>query len=110
MRTQNSVSRVLLALGVAIFSLPLTPVPAPAQTLPLAQFLPDLVLSEIVLQPGLVPPAHVAHFSPIETGDLKNPVVAIVQGFNTQMATQFSTFPLGSSSGGMTYVFDDAVG
>ena len=26
------------------------------------------------------------------------------------MATQFSTFPLGSSTGGMTYVFDDTVG
>jgi hypothetical protein len=26
------------------------------------------------------------------------------------MATQFSTFPLGSSSGGMTYVFDESVG
>ena len=38
--------------------------------------------------------------------DPANPVIGIVQSFNTQMATQFSTFPLGSSSGGMTYVFD----
>jgi hypothetical protein len=35
-----------------------------------------------------------AHFSPIEANELNNPVVGIVQGFNTQMATQFSTFPL----------------
>ena len=26
------------------------------------------------------------------------------------MATQFSTFPLGSSTGGLTYVFDESVG
>ena len=55
-------------------------------------------------------PFHVAHFSPIEAGDLNNPVVGIVQSFNTQMATQFSTFPLGSSTGGLTYVFDESVG
>jgi hypothetical protein len=28
----------------------------------------------------------------------------------SQLATQFSTFPLGSSSGGITYVFDESVG
>ena len=57
-------------------------------------------------------PPHVAHFSPLDPliNDLDNPVVGIVQSFNTQMATQFSTFPLGSSSGGMTYVFDESVG
>jgi hypothetical protein len=54
-------------------------------------------------------PSHVAHFSPL-TNEVNNPVVGIVQGFNTQMASQFSTFPLGSSSGGMTYVFDESVG
>jgi hypothetical protein len=54
--------------------------------------------------------SHTAHFSPIEANELNNPVVAIVQGFNTQMATQFSTFPLGSSTGGLTYVFDESIG
>src|SRR5437773_10412392 len=95
---------------VLILVIALMPTTAHAQAIPLAQFLPDLVLSEIVLQLGLLGPPHIAHFSPIETGDIENPVVGIVQGFNTQMATQFSTFPLGSSSGGMTYVFDDTVG
>jgi hypothetical protein len=51
----------------------------------------------------------VAHFSPL-TNELNNPVVGIVQGFNTQIATQFATFPLGSSSGGLTYEFDPTVG
>jgi hypothetical protein len=27
-----------------------------------------------------------------------------------QMATQVSTFPLGSSTGGLTYVFDESIG
>ena len=73
------------------------------------ELLPDLILRDIILLPGMLGPSHVAHFSPL-SNDVNNPVVGIVQGFNTQMATQFSTFPLGSSSGGMTYVFDEAVG
>jgi len=93
--------------------------PAQAQRLPLAQLLPDLILREIAV---ISPPApagvpgvpegfsHVAHFSPLEANELNNPVVGIVQGFNTQMATQFSTFPLGSSTGGLTYVLDESVG
>jgi len=89
------------------------------QNLPLAQLLPDLILRDITLNspplPAGVPGApegltHTAHFSPIEAGELNNPVVGIVQGFTTQMATQFATFPLGSSSGGMSYVFDESVG
>jgi hypothetical protein len=108
MRTQNSFSRRLTAIGAVILSLSLMPTSARAQSLPLAQVLPDLILREIVLLPG-PPPPHIAHFSPL-SNDVNNPVVGIVQGFNTQMATQFSTFPLGSSSGGMTYVFDESVG
>jgi Putative MetA-pathway of phenol degradation len=86
---------------------------------PLSDVLPDLILREITLDspaapagiPGLPPGfTHTAHFSPIEASDLDNPVVRIVQAFNTQLATQFSTFPLGSSSGGLTYFFDEAVG
>jgi hypothetical protein len=41
---------------------------------------------------------------------LNNPAVAIVQGFNSQVATQFATFPLGSSTGGFTYVLDESLG
>jgi len=83
--------------------------PAPAQHLPLAQVLPDLILRDIVLLPGVLGPVHTAHFSPL-TNDPNNPVIGIVQSFNTQMAKQFSTFPLGSSTGGLTYVFDETVG
>jgi hypothetical protein len=102
--------RVLAVVTSAVLSLPLTATSARAQDLPLAQVLPDLVLREIVLQRGLAGPAHVAHSSPLFTNDLSNPVVGIVFSFNTQMATQFSTFPLGSSTGGLTYVFDESIG
>jgi len=96
---------IVLAMGCLIVA----GVPAAAQDLPLAQVLPDLVLRDIVLLPGTSRPSHDAHFTPL-TNDPNNPVIGIVQSFNTQMATQFSTFPLGSSTGGFTYVFDESVG
>jgi hypothetical protein len=83
--------------------------PVRAQELPLAELLPDLVLRDIALVPGTANPPHDAHFSPL-INDPANPAIPIVESFNGQMATQFSTFPLGSSSGGLTYVFDEAVG
>lgn len=91
---------------------------AAAQDLPLADLLPDLILREITLDSPPAPPGilgvpagftHQAHFSPLDSNP-NNPVVGIVESFNTQMATQFATFPLGSSTGGLTYVFDESVG
>ncbi|HEY7186429.1 MAG TPA: hypothetical protein VH436_07765 [Vicinamibacterales bacterium] len=102
---RSSLARVM-AVGVLLLS---TASRSPAQDLPLAQVLPDLILRDIVLLPGLLGPVHTAHFSPL-TNDPNNPVIGIVQSFNTQMAKQFSTFPLGSSTGGLTYVFDETVG
>jgi hypothetical protein len=94
------------ALLVALVLMPAT---ARAQGLPLAELLPDLVLRDIALVPGTANPPHDAHFSPL-TNDPANPAIPIVDSFNGQMATQFSTFPIGSSSGGLTYVFDESVG
>jgi hypothetical protein len=97
----------------------LTSSSASAQDVRLANLLPDLILRDIVLQSPPVPAGvagipegftHLAHFSPIEANELTNPVVGIVQSFNTQIATQFSTFPLGSSTGGLTYVLDESLG
>jgi Putative MetA-pathway of phenol degradation len=119
MGARKTVARVLAVAAGTIVSLGLTPLGVCAQDIPLAQLLPDLILGEIVLQsPPLSEPlfgfppgfSHQAHFSPIEANDLANPVVGIVQSFNSQMATQFATFPLGSSTGGFTYVFDESVG
>ena len=109
MRDRRDEVRKFLAVVGAIVGLSGTAAFAQGQRLPLSQVLPELVLREIVLQPGTVGPPHVAHFSPL-TNDLNNPVVGIVQGFNGQMATQFATFPLGSSAGGLTYEFDPSVG
>jgi hypothetical protein len=116
MRVRRDRARVFVAVVATILSLILLSAGASAQTIvqqlpamPLAQSLPDLILREIVLQPGTIGPAHVAHFTPL-TNDPNNPVVGIVDSFNRQMATQFSTFPLGSSTGGLTYVFDESVG
>ncbi|HYM10121.1 MAG TPA: transporter [Bryobacterales bacterium] len=101
--------RKFLAVVAAIVGLLGTTTFAQEQHAPLSQVLPNLVLRDIVLQPGTVGPPHVAHFSPL-TNDLNNPVVSIVESFNGQMATQFATFPLGSSAGGLTYEFDPSVG
>jgi len=109
MRTRNSVASTFVAVGSLMFGLAVAAAPARAQDLPLSHVLPDLVLTEIVLQRGLIGPPHQAHFSPL-INEPDNPVVEIVQGFNAQMATQFATFPLGSSTGGLTYVFDESVG
>jgi hypothetical protein len=120
MRDRRDGVRVFAAGSAAVLSLVLTPAPARAQRVPLAQVLPELVLRDITLDSPPATPGnilgfpvgftHLAHFSPIEAGELNNPVVGIVQGFNGQMATQFATFPLGSSTGGLTYVFDESVG
>jgi hypothetical protein len=92
-----------------VVALLLIPASAGAQELPLADLLPDLILRDIALVPNTANPPHQAHFSPL-TNDPTNPAIPIVTSFNTQLATQFSTFPLGSSSGGLTYVFDESVG
>jgi hypothetical protein len=101
--------------GATVLGLALTSRVADAQDIPLSQLLPELILREIVVLgpvPGLPSGAlsHVAHFSPIEANEPNNPAVAIVQAFNSQIATQFATFPLGSSTGGLTYVFDESLG
>ncbi len=81
MRT-HSLVRMMTGGGAAILSLLMAATSAGAQELPLAQVLPDLILRQITLQspplPAGVPGVpegftHVAHFSPIEAGELSNP-------------------------------------
>ena len=77
----------------------------------LAELLPDLILREITLPRVMTGDvSHEAHFSPIEANELNNPAVGIVQTFNKLMMVQLSTFPLGSSTGGFTYTFDESLG
>ena len=113
----TATSDIRMLRAAAIAAVTLTAVPVQAQDMPLSNLLPEMILREIVLEspptssPGT--PAgftHLAHFSPFEANDLDNPAVRVVQAFNTQLANQFATFPLGSSTGGLTYVFDQSVG
>ena len=106
---------IAAAITFTLVSVASIPAPARAQDTPLAQVLPDLILRDIVLDSAPIvfstgTLVHTAHFSPIEADDPNNPAVAVVQAFNSQMATQFATFPLGSSTGGFTYVFDETLG
>jgi hypothetical protein len=78
---------------------------------PLASLLPDLILGDIQLpSPGGGVFSHAAHFTPLTIDDLNNPAVAIVRSFNTLLLGQLSSFPLGSSTGGLTYSFDATLG
>jgi Putative MetA-pathway of phenol degradation len=113
-------SLLLMPASVPAQMMPMMPEPSSPQHVPLAELLPRLILGEITVQSPPAAPgnpaglpvgfSHMAHFSPLLENDPTNPAVGIVQGFNGQMATQFSTFPLGSSTGGLTYVFDESVG
>jgi hypothetical protein len=85
-----------------------TPPATPSEGL--VSLLPTLILRDIKLPEPPTGFSHSAHFSPITTGDLTNPAVAIVNGFNTLMTLQLSTFPLGSGAGGFTYSFDPTLG
>jgi hypothetical protein len=76
----------------------------------LADLLPDLILRDVTLPPPITGFSHVAHFSPVDGNELDNPAVGIVRSFNKLMMVQLSTFPLGSSAGGFTYTFDQALG
>lgn len=80
--------------------------PADAQTVPLADILPQLLDNTITLQPDprVDQPNHEAHFIPQGTP-------AQVPGqFNQALLTLLSTYPIGSPSGGFTYTFDPALG
>ena len=98
---------LLLAIGLAPCSEARAQTPASG----LAGLLPDLILREITLpRPSTAELSHEAHFSPIDANELNNPAVGIVENFNKLMKVQLSTFPIGSSAGGFTYVFDETLG
>src|SRR5688572_12193972 len=81
--------------------------PAAAQNggAPLASLLPTLVLRDISLPPAAAPGRpHESHFTPLNplfegltTDLLAIPSVQAVLNVNRILASQFSTFPLGSS-------------
>src|SRR5688500_14304099 len=113
--SKNCLARAMVCSLLVVTAL-LMPAPARAQQASappsegLVGLLPTLILRDIRLPEPPTGFSHSAHFSPFVTGDLDNPAVAIVNGFNTLMTLQLSTFPLGSGAGGFTYSFDPALG
>jgi hypothetical protein len=103
------VRRVRCAVIVAVVAL--LPRPSTAHPL-LSELLLQLLFNEIILTPAF---GHEAHFRPIlGTGDLAPGFdvsqIEIPLAINSVIASQLSTLPLGSSSGGFSYTFDPALG
>ena len=110
MRPCRSLVPVVICLALTVLAVPA----AQAQTSGpprLSELLPDLILRGITLPRAAGSElSHEAHFSPADSSELNNPAVGIVTNFNKSMIAQLSTFPLGSSSGGFTYAFDESLG
>jgi hypothetical protein len=112
---KRSLSR-WLALAVLM-----TPLPLRAQTNGegLAHLVPDLLLTGITL-PGAGDPGspHAGHFTlgnPTFGGSQGGsrpdvPAIRAVEAFGDRLRTQFANFPLGSSTGGFTFNFNEQSG
>jgi Putative MetA-pathway of phenol degradation len=96
----------------------MTPLPLAAQD-DLADLVPNLILTGITLPPAGDPGrSHAGHFtlgnptfngsqagSQVDTG-----AIGAVEAFGDRLRAQFANFPLGSSTGGFTYSFNEQSG
>jgi hypothetical protein len=97
---RNPWLRPVIALVAA---LALTASPAAAG---LADLIPNLFTSEVRLAANPDPARdHSAHFV-----DEQLALLATARALNESLVTQLSTFPIASSAGGFTYVFDPVIG
>src|SRR5687767_13299341 len=99
----------------------MTPLPVQAQSSSqgLAQLVPRLILEGIEL-PGAIDPGfpHRGHFTlgnPTLGGSQAasqpdGPAIQAVEAFGDRLRAQFANFPLGSSTGGFTYSFNEQSG
>jgi hypothetical protein len=104
-----------------LLTIMMTPLPLQAQANGhgLAHLVPNLILTEIVL-PGASDPGrpHAGHFTlgnPTFGGSQGAsqpdiPAIRAVEAFSDRLTTQLANFPLGSSTGGFTYSFDEQSG
>jgi hypothetical protein len=83
----------------------------------LATMIPNVLLNTIRLATGAaasgtVAPPHDAHFNVLNDRSVTgaSSAAATAAGVNRGLASQFATFPLGSSSGGFIWNFDEASG
>jgi outer membrane putative beta-barrel porin/alpha-amylase len=96
----------VLAMSTALVVLLVLGTGAQAAAQPLSQIVPNLLTPDTVINaqgnlPGI---GHRAHFVP-DFDQLITPVI-----INQSMKGQLPTFPIGSSSGSLTYTFDPALG
>jgi hypothetical protein len=97
----------MLKNAVLVVGFVLIPQFVAAQDTPLAEILPRLIQAEVVLAgppPGSPFQSHAAHFVPGADQTL-TPFL-----FNQSIVLQTATLPLGSSAGGFSYTFDQALG
>ncbi|MCA1579957.1 MAG: hypothetical protein LC796_00920 [Acidobacteria bacterium] len=90
---------VLVALACVV------PLPMRAQTFNLRDLLTDFLREGIILAPPATGFSHSAHFIGADS-----PQFQALQGFNSELGDQLSSFPLASSAGGFTYNFDPSLG
>ena len=105
-------------LAIAVLAVPM-PLSAQSQGEGLANLVPDLILRGITL-PGANDPGrpHAGHFTlgdPRFGGSQSEskpdiPSIMAVAAFGDRLTAQFANFPLGSSTGGFTYSFDESSG
>jgi hypothetical protein len=97
----------------------LTPVAAAAQSANLSGLLPDLFLNDITLpEAGAPGNPHSGHFTLLnptfggsQAASIADPQsILAVEAFNDRLRSQFANFPLGSSTGGFTYTYDEQLG
>ena len=105
-------------LAVAALMTPL-PLQAQAHEHGLAQLVPNLILTDIVLpEAGAPGNPHAGHFTlgnPTFGGSqagsqVDGPAIRAVEAFGDRLRAQFANFPLGSSTGGFTYSFNEQSG
>lgn len=105
---------------VFVIAATLAPVAAAAQSAEgIARLLPDLILNGITLpEAGAPGNPHAGHFTlgnPTFGGSQATSIpdtaaIGAVEAFNDRLRSQFANFPLGSSSGGFTYTYDEQLG
>jgi hypothetical protein len=94
-------------------------VPVAAQAQGLADLVPNLILTGITLPGGDLPGSpHAGHFTlgdPTFGGSQglsrsDQDAIRAVEAFGDRLRTQFANFPLGTSTGGFTFTFDEQSG
>ena len=85
---------------------------ADAQGTKLASFVPNLLLQTVTIAPSSTTVNHTAHFNVLNDPNRTIGIGAIASAlnFNRGLVSQLTTFPLGSSTGGFTFNFDEGLG